>query len=201
MSSIYPEGGAGGAAPQSNDRSGLKGQVAEAREKLGEAGQTVRGEAAHFAERTAEQVSDKVEEKTSEVADTLGVFADAIRQAGDELSRQDQTFAAQLASQAADGLQSFTRTLAGKSPEQMLQSARDLGRTNPTAFVAGAVLAGLAIGRFARSSAHHQTDARSENASAGSADLQASADAGEDEASILEQEAFPPDNVFGRETQ
>jgi hypothetical protein len=158
MSSIYPEGDANGGVPQPTDQDG--GQLAQARDKLAEAGQVIKGETAHFAERAREEVGGKVEEKASEVADALGVFADAIRHAGDELTRQDQTFAAQLAGQAADGLQSFTRTLAGKSPEQMLHAARDLGRTNPTAFVAGAVLAGLAIGRFARSSAHHDGGVR-----------------------------------------
>lgn len=156
MSSIYPEGGARGGGPQNPEQGAAQNQLAEARSKLGEAGEAVKGEAAHFAERTREQVTATVEEKTSEVADALGVFANAIRDAGDELGRQDQTFAGQLAGQAADGLQSITRSLAGKSAEEMLQAARDLGRTNPTAFVAGAVLAGFAIGRFARSSAHHQ---------------------------------------------
>lgn len=158
MSSIYPEGNANGGVPQPADRE--SGELAQAGKKLTEAGQAIKDETAHFAERAREEVGGKIEEKTSEVADTLGVFADAIRHAGDELTRQDQTFAAQLAGQAAEGLQSFTRTLAGKSPEQMLHAARDLGRTNPTAFVAGAVLAGLAIGRFARSSAHHESEAR-----------------------------------------
>lgn len=197
MSSIYPEMSAGGDAQNQTDRNEARGH--EAREKLGEAGAAVRGEAAHFAERTKQQVSEKVEEKTSEVTDALGVFADAIRQAGDELNRQDQTFAAQLAAQAADGLQSFTRTVAGKSPEQMLHSARDLGRTNPTAFVAGAVLAGLAIGRFARSSAHH--DSAPSEAAAQSEARTFQASAGADATSSLEQEAFPPDNALSRETQ
>lgn len=201
MSSIYPESGASGGAQNNGDRSEVRGQVAEAREKLGEAGAAIRGEAAHFAERARDQVAEKVETKTGEVADALGVFADAIRQAGDELTRQDQTFAAQLAGQAADGLQSFTRTLAGKSPEQMLQSARDLGRTNPTAFVAGAVLAGLAIGRFARSSAHHQSEAATSPPSAPIEQQTVSPTAGADGVILAEQEALPPDNAIARETQ
>lgn len=198
MSSIYPEGSAGGALPQNTDRSDARGQVAQARDKLDEAGSVLKGEAAHFAERAGEQVADKVEEKTSEVADTLGVFADAIRQAGEQLTRQDQTFAAQLAGQAADGLQSFTRTLSGKSPEQMLQSARDLGRTNPTAFVAGAVLAGLAIGRFARSSAHHQA-AQVDKSPAGLGQAGSQQDqVGAENMGLLEPDSLPSEAI-GRE--
>jgi hypothetical protein len=158
MSSIYPEDGAGGAGmtpSTTSDRASPSGQTSEAREKLQGAGQAVRGEAAHFAERARTQVADQVEEKKEAVTDALGAFADAIRKAGDELGSRDQTFVAKLAGQAADGLQSLSRNLAGKSPEDMLHAARDLGRNNPTAFLAGAVLAGVAIGRFARSSAAH----------------------------------------------
>lgn len=161
MSSIYPESGAGGGPSSLSERDPAGGPIAEAREKLGEGAAAVRSEAAHFAERTRDEVAGQIEAKTEAVTDALGVFADAIRRASDELSGQDQTYAAKLATQAADGLQSFTRNLSGKSPEDMLHAARDLGRNNPTAFFAGAVLAGVAIGRFARSSAEHGAKSRS----------------------------------------
>lgn len=164
MSSIYPQAGAGGVPSPKSDKASPSDQIAQAREKLGEAGEAVRGEAAHFAERTRDQVVEQVEEKKAAVTDALGIFADAIRKAGEELGGQDQTFAAKLAGQAADGLQSFTRNIAGKSPEAMLQSARELGRNNPTALLAGAVLAGVAIGRFARSSAPDETSAGEQTA-------------------------------------
>jgi hypothetical protein len=160
MSSIYPESGADGGPSPLSERDAAGGPVAEAREKLGEGAAAVRGEAAYFAERTRDEVAGQIEAKTEAVTDALGVFADAIRRASDELSGQDQTYAAKLATQAADGLQSLTRNLAGKSPEDMLHAARDLGRNNPTAFFAGAVLAGVAIGRFARSSAEHDVKSR-----------------------------------------
>lgn len=156
MSSTYPEGGASGVSSSTTGRDIARNEVAKAREKIGEASEAVRGEAAHFAERAREQVIGQVEEKKSAVSDALAVFADAIRTARDDLGAQEQTFAAQLAGQAADGLQAFSRTISGKTPEAMLQAARDLGRNNPTAFLAGAVLAGVAIGRFARSSAQHE---------------------------------------------
>jgi hypothetical protein len=192
MSSTYPEDGAGG-APRSAAQPDAGRQRADVRDGLGHVGEAVRGEAAHFAERTREQVAEQVEAKTEAVTDTLSVFADAVRKAGDELGQGDQTFAAKLASQAADGLQSFSRTLSGKSPEDMLHAARDLGRNNPTAFFAGAVLAGIAIGRFARSSAGHETKgvepASVTNPGAEAPDAVAGPIAG----------ASQPDDAFGRE--
>lgn len=157
MSSIYPEGGAGGGLQsQTTGSDPLKSQVSQAREKLVETGEAVRGEAAHFAERAREEIAHTVETKTDSVAGALDVFADAVRKAAEELSAQDQSMAAKLATNAADGLQTFSRNLGGKSAEEMLHSLRDLGRNNPSVFIAGAVVAGLAIGRFARSSASHE---------------------------------------------
>lgn len=162
MSSIYPEGGAGGGLQsQTTGSDPLKSQVSQAREKLVETGEAVRGEAAHFAERAREEVTRTVEAKTESVASALDAFADAVRKAGEELGAQDQSMAAKLAMNAADGLQTFSRNLGGKSAEEMLHSLRDLGRNNPTVFLAGAVVAGLAIGRFARSSAEHETGQKS----------------------------------------
>jgi len=54
--------------------------------------------------------------------------------------------------QAADGLESLSRNLADKEPGDLLNAVRDFGRKNPAAFIGGAVLVGLALGRFARAS-------------------------------------------------
>jgi hypothetical protein len=42
-----------------------------------------------------------------------------------------------------------------KRPEELLNAVRDFGRRNPTAFIAGTVLLGLAIGRMVKSSEQH----------------------------------------------
>jgi hypothetical protein len=60
--------------------------------------------------------------------------------------------AARLVSRAAEGLEDVSRTLADKRPSEMVDGLRDFGRRNPTAFLAGSVLLGVALGRFLRSS-------------------------------------------------
>lgn len=162
MSSIYPESGAG--APREETPST---QIDQVKEGLGQAGEAVRAEAAHFAEAARDEVTEQVEAGTQAVTGALDGFAEAIRKASEELSQQDQTFAARFAGQAAEGLQAVSRTLSGKSPEEMLHTARDFGRDNPTAFLAGAVLAGVALGRFARSSAERANSEPPTPASAG----------------------------------
>jgi hypothetical protein len=57
--------------------------------------------------------------------------------------------------QAADGLEQISRTVSEKRPEELLDAVREFGRRNPTAFIAGSVLLGVALGRFARSSESH----------------------------------------------
>lgn len=111
----------------------------------------VKEEAASFADSAKEKVSEKVSEKTEAATQTLGDFASAIRKAGDDLAQNDQSVAGKLVKQAADGLESFTRSIGDKRPEEMLNAVRDFGRNNPAAFIAGSVLLGVALGRLAKS--------------------------------------------------
>jgi hypothetical protein len=88
----------------------------------------------------------------------LGDFASAIRKAGDDLAQNDQSVAGKMVKQAADGLESFSRSLSDKRPEELLNAVRDFGRENPAAFIAGSVLLGIAIGRLAKSTDQRPRD-------------------------------------------
>ncbi|HVI33807.1 hypothetical protein [Phenylobacterium sp.] len=129
-----------------------EGSTGSAKEKMGQATQKMRDEAAHFASQAQQKAAGEIERRKATASQTLGQFATAIRKAGDELAEGDQSVAGRFVGQAADGLENFARTLSERRPEELLDSVRDFSRRNPTAFVAGAVLAGLAIGRFLRSS-------------------------------------------------
>lgn len=122
------------------------------------AAQTVKQEAQSFANQAKEKASGQIEQHKETATRTLGDFANAIRRAGDELSQSDQSMASRLVQQAADGLENFSRTVADKRPEELLDAVRDFGRRNPMAFVAGSVLVGLAVGRFLKASAEPRQD-------------------------------------------
>ena len=77
-----------------------------------------------------------------------------MKRAGEDLSEHDHTMAAQVVRQAANGLESLSRSVSGASFEDVVELVRNFGRSNPAAFIGGAVLAGLALGRFARASGH-----------------------------------------------
>lgn len=117
--------------------------------------QTVKEEGADLALSVGEKAKDQFEHGKQTAVETMGDFATAIRRAGEDLAKHDQSMAARLVKQAADGLEGISRSLTDKSPEDMLHAARDFGRQNPIAFAAGAVLVGLALGRFVRSSETH----------------------------------------------
>ena len=124
----------------------------KAKEIVGQAGHALKAEAQSFASAAQDRVRTEAQKGTQAGAKTLGDFANAVRRAGDELSQSDQSPASRLVRQAADGLESLSRNLADKDPGDLLNSVRDFGRRNPAAFIGGAVLVGLALGRFARAS-------------------------------------------------
>jgi hypothetical protein len=119
---------------------------------------TVKQEAQSFAETAQEKVSEKLADHQETATRTLGDFATAIRKAGDELGQNDRSLAGQLVRQAADGLESFSRSVGDKRPEDLLNAVRDFGRNNPAAFIAGSVLLGIALGRLAKSSEDRRGD-------------------------------------------
>ncbi|MGA0607272.1 hypothetical protein ACO2Q0_14875 [Phenylobacterium sp. VNQ135] len=128
------------------------GRKAQAKAAIGQAGQALKQEAQTFATAAQDKARTEAQRRTETATKTLGDFANAIRRAGDELAQADQSPAARLIGQAADGLENFSRNLAGKQPEELLDAVRDFGRRHPVAFIGGAVLAGLALGRFVRAS-------------------------------------------------
>ncbi|HEY8572968.1 hypothetical protein [Phenylobacterium sp.] len=134
-------------------------QGASPKEMASSAAQTVKQEAATFAADAKDKASQHIEQHKETATRTLGDFADAIRRAGEELSNKDQSVASRLVQQAADGLESFSRSVSDKRPEEMIEAVRDFGRRNPTAFIAGSVLVGVALGRFLRSSGSQSMEA------------------------------------------
>lgn len=124
----------------------------QAKQMVGQATEALKTEAQTFAQTAQERLRGEAQKHTETATKTLGDFASAIRRAGDELSQADQSPAARLVGQAADGLERLSLSLADKQPEDLLDAVRDFGRRHPMAFIAGGVLVGVALGRFVRAS-------------------------------------------------
>ncbi len=127
----------------------LQVEQAEAQSKLSEASEAVRQEAKQVGAQAQEMAGEQAEKVKEAAASHLDVFADALRAASDELGRNQSGPAAEMVSSAASGLEGLTRSLHGQSTGEMIETVRRFGRENPVGFLAGSVLAGVALGRFA----------------------------------------------------
>lgn len=127
----------------------LKVEQAEAQSKLSDASDAVRQEAKQVGAQAQEMAGEQAEKVKEAAASHLDVFADALRAASDELGKNQSGPAADMVSSAASGLEGLTRSLHGQSTGEMIDTVRRFGRENPVGFLAGSVLAGLALGRFA----------------------------------------------------
>lgn len=127
----------------------LEEERSEARSRLTGASEAVRSEAQELGSQAQQIAGDQAEKAKEAAASHLDVFADALRAASDQLAKNQSGPAAEIVSNAASGLEGLTRSLHGQSTGEMVETVRRFGRESPVAFLAGSVLAGLALGRFA----------------------------------------------------
>jgi len=124
----------------------------QVKEGVQSAAEGAKEQASQYAAQAKEQAERYAEGQKQAVTQHLDDFAKAVREASETLSRNDQTMASQVVRQAANGLESLSRSISGANLQDLVNSVRDFGRANPIAFIGGAMLAGLALGRFARAS-------------------------------------------------
>jgi hypothetical protein len=89
--------------------------------------------------------------RKTEAADELSKFGAAIRDAAEKLN--DQSTSASLGryvTTAADGIEKAARYLERTSMDALIDDASKVARRNPTLFIGGAFIAGLAAARFAK---------------------------------------------------
>ncbi|WP_137390200.1 hypothetical protein [Rhodoligotrophos defluvii] len=105
-----------------------------------------------------EKAREGAESGKAVAIESIRDFTAAIRRASDELGNRDQSLAADLVRRAASGLEQTAEALQGKSVDDLARSITSFARRQPAAFLVGATLTGVALGRFARASADHGTD-------------------------------------------
>jgi len=113
--------------------------------------------AAGVMDKVKEQASTRVNEQKVRAAEGLGSVASAIRQASEHLRSENQTLAT-YADKAVDQIQVFADRMRDKDPAEMVRDAERFARRNPTAFVGGAFVLGLALARFLKSSSEADYD-------------------------------------------
>ena len=136
-------------------RSTLSREAESAREEGRRAARTAGEEASRLTETAKQRAGEAVENQKETMADSMGDFAAAIRKASDELGGRDQSMAASMVREVAHGLEQASRSIHGQNVQDLTRSVASFARRQPTAFLLGATLAGVALGRFVRSSGDH----------------------------------------------
>lgn len=127
----------------------LRKDRTDAASTVSDASNAARDEAKKLAAQGQRLAGEQAEKVKEAAVSHLDVFADSLRAASEELGRNQSGPAADMVSNAASGLEGLTRSLHGRSTGEMIDTVRNFGRENPIAFLAGSVLAGLALGRIA----------------------------------------------------
>lgn len=99
-----------------------------------------------------EQVSSRVDAQKNRAADGLGNIADVFHQAGDQLRAQNESLAS-LVDGASDQLRRFAVHLRDRGAGDLMSEVTEFGRRRPALFIGGALLIGLGVARFLKSSA------------------------------------------------
>jgi len=111
------------------------------------------GKAAEYAAKAKDALLDKAEGTQRDISSNLASFGGALRAASEHLANSDQRTASKFVLDAAGGLERLSSSLKDKPFEEVLGEIRTFGRDNSGALIAGSVLAGLALGRFIKSTA------------------------------------------------
>jgi len=123
-----------------------------AKDAIHEAQDELSRKAGEYASEAKDALFTQAEEKQRDISASLTAFGGALRAASEHLANSDQRTASKFILDAAGGLERLSSSLKDKPFEEVLGEIRSFGRDNSGTLIAGSVLAGLALGRFLKSS-------------------------------------------------
>lgn len=118
------------------------------------------GAAKTIANEAGERLQEEAMGKKGEAADYVSRLADAMRRAAGEFE-SDLPAAASYIRSAADQVESVSESVRNGDFKDLLEGAQSFARSQPTAFVGLAALAGFGLVRFLKSSARETPKADS----------------------------------------
>ena len=137
-----------------------------ATEALHDARDDITRKAGEYASEAKEALFEQADGTQQDISANMAAFGGALRAASEHLANSDQRAASKFVLEAAGGIERLSSSLKNKPFEEVLGEVRSFGRQNSGALIAGSVLAGLALGRFIKSST--PDEAESNGAVAGS---------------------------------
>jgi uncharacterized protein YukE len=133
---------------QKTDESSLSADV----DHLAETASSIKQEAEAAIETVKQTVVETSEREKNYAADRMGAVAKAVHGAADELGSQLPEASGYI-HEAAAGLERASSSLHESSVQDILAAFNKLAREQPALFFGGAVLAGISLSRFLKSSA------------------------------------------------
>jgi hypothetical protein len=124
-----------------------------ATEALHDARDDIKTKADEYVTEAKEAIAEKAEGAQQNISANMAAFGGAMRVASEHLANNDQRAASKFVLEAASGIERLSSSLKDKPFEEVLEEIRSFGRQNSGALIAGSVLAGLALGRFVKTSA------------------------------------------------
>jgi hypothetical protein len=110
-----------------------------------------------FTQRLKEDGRQTLDQRKRSAADRVDEIAQAIERTGAQFSGNEPTLA-DLANRLASNVGNLATRLREGSIEDLVDDTRALARRNPGLFIAGGILAGFALARFAKASARRVDD-------------------------------------------
>lgn len=138
---------------------------------------TAKQKASELTEGAREEISERGEQIKGRTAHAIGALAKGLRSAHEDMKQDGPEYLHGIVELAADGLDDVSERLDRSSANDLVQAARDFGRRNPVAFVAGSVLLGFAVARFVGSSSSKAHDRTNRDHGAGGHRTQSTPDA------------------------
>lgn len=127
-------------------------EVDAAKGALHDAKDALTSKAGDIASELKEAATEKVAGAQQTIADSLQTIVGALHAAGEHLEESDQARAAGLVRSVVAPVEILANSIRDKPFADVIEEVRGYGQSNPAALVAGSVLAGLALGRFLKSS-------------------------------------------------
>lgn len=118
--------------------------------------------ASEVTERATQKGKQKLEQGKNVAADQAERLSQAVERAAEQFD-DDGTLTG-YAHKLAGGMQSFAETLRNRSIDDIASEVQGLARRNPTAFILGSLVVGVAIGRFLKASPQRRSFAGESNA-------------------------------------
>jgi hypothetical protein len=117
-----------------------------------EAAERAREGAERLTEQAKRQVQSMFAQQKGAAASTLGHVAHALRQAAQQLSKEEEGTVAGYTDRAADQLERFSNLLRTKDLRDVMDDTQNLARQRPELFFGGALAAGFLLARFLKAS-------------------------------------------------